>query len=351
MAHGKQAFHSMDWISQDKAYSDVPPFVKRAAKASFIIPASVHHDIIPAPTISIYQLAQFTLPTQIRALGQKQKLVDTDHTQFFCKKEPVSINENVLLRLRRLALPDTETAWLDGYKSVCYKHLSNCIETLFPLWVITFWNEVLNVRDIDWVLKQTRQTQFPERGALAEETILLLSVLPWGIRKPSGLSDGLEVHTLWRFLSDHWLSCSQQNDLLEMLRQKVIGDPKLAQKFCIKSVDLTTQLLAVFKDRPDNYQTSPNCAWLRQIGTDLAMRKSTLLTMAHLSDVTGEPHWVGVAMNLTRNAMLYADSMDLVIPTDLYAAYVWWMDQHVVLLESLKNYQSAIRTMHIHAES
>ncbi|RDB29959.1 hypothetical protein Hypma_014170 [Hypsizygus marmoreus] len=259
---------------------------------------------------------------------------------FFSKAEPTSGHGEILLRVKRLPLPDTKTicalvelsrqAWLDGFKSVRYEHLSDAVQTSFPLWVITFWNEVLDVREIaakwaacsDWVLKQTKQTQFQKRGDLAQEAFLLLSVLPWGIKKPSGLSDALEVHTLWRFLGDHWLSCSQQNDLLKILRQKVASNPNLAARYRIKGVDLTPKVLAAFRAKAENYQTSANYSWLRRLGADLVLRKSTLLTTAHLGDITSEPHWVGFAIDLAERAMLYGDSMGTPVPNDLYAAYI-----------------------------
>jgi hypothetical protein len=66
----------------------------------------------------------------------------------------------------------SQQAWLDGFKSVCYAHLQSGSETttLFPLWVMSYWNKVVDIKQIsvkwlnsrDRITKQLRQNRSAE---------------------------------------------------------------------------------------------------------------------------------------------------------------------------------------------
>ena len=117
----------------------------------------------------------------------------------------------------------------------------------------------------DWVLKHAKQTKNLEHAQLAKETNLLLLFLPWGMNKLTGLSDAQEIHTLWRFLGDYWLSCSQQNELLRLLEEKVVSNTTLLRKYHIEGVDFTVKVLDAFKvlsDCMEDYKMSPSWVWL-----------------------------------------------------------------------------------------
>jgi len=36
-------------------------------------------------------------------------------------------------------------AWLDGFQSVKYVHLSDAVTTHYPLWLVSFWAAVLDL--------------------------------------------------------------------------------------------------------------------------------------------------------------------------------------------------------------
>ena len=40
----------------------------------------------------------------------------------------------------------TKQAWLDGFESVKYAHISTSVATHFPLWLVMFWSDVHELR-------------------------------------------------------------------------------------------------------------------------------------------------------------------------------------------------------------
>ncbi|KAF8145582.1 hypothetical protein K438DRAFT_1428875, partial [Mycena galopus ATCC 62051] len=192
----------------------------------FDIPEAIAARILPDDSISVNALLDFSLPRPVTALENPDAV-------FFTKSSPAPIDESSLLRLRHLDLPpvqvirrlavDGKQAWLDGFMSVKYGHIKGETLTHFPLWIITFWNEVidtrLNVRKPwthakDWVKQQLQQRKRPDDRKLATETSRLLGIIPWKAAK-RGLSDKEPMYTLWRYLGPTWLSATDENDMLE----------------------------------------------------------------------------------------------------------------------------------------
>ena len=192
------------WISQEEQWS--------AFQNEFTIPASIQNTLLPSPNISLKALASFALPVMVEK--------STNHeygTDYFTANPSISITPPVLMRLQHLPMPERSTikelveighqAWLNGAKSVRYAHLSNDSKTTtdFPLWTVTFWNRVLDAKEVsskwidsvDWVMAQLHQKKSEERRILAEQAMLYIAALPWAVNKPSGLSDNEPIHSLW----------------------------------------------------------------------------------------------------------------------------------------------------------
>ncbi|KAJ7216034.1 hypothetical protein GGX14DRAFT_607212 [Mycena pura] len=194
---------------------------------------------------------------------------DSPHSfQYFSMAAPDIMDKNMTVqRLRRLPIPEAKVirklaqhsrqAWLDRYQSVMYSHLGGVVAH-YPLWFISVWVAFLDfkqdvrgpwVKSSDWLAQQTRKVskRNPVLAELVDEARQILSMLPWGCAKPAGLSDTQAAFNLWRFSRPNWLASSQQNDMLELIRQKVDADPALAGKIRIEGVDLTTKIIQAFK--------------------------------------------------------------------------------------------------------
>jgi len=334
------------WLAQGKSWADIPPAIKWHAKTEFKIPSALYGKLLPEPTTSLATMSNYTLPVQITS-GQRGPTAEL--ASFFSKDQPCSITSSTILCLHQLHIPETSIiwklveyshqAWLDGHKSIRYSHLHDSVVTNFPLWIITYWNGILDVQDHvkrwaackDWVVVQTWQIKFTTRRNLAEEAVLLLNDLPWDAKKPSGLSDGEHTNTLWRFLQTNWLSDSEMNDMLELLCVKVLSNHKWSGKFHVKGVHLTEMILKAFKTAgTDAYMSRREFAWARSVGKELEAWKMVLLTAGHLGQLEDEPelHWVSIMVDTEQGVTHYGDSFKTPIPEEIHAVYEWWMNQH-----------------------
>ncbi|KAJ6523241.1 hypothetical protein DFH09DRAFT_1330119 [Mycena vulgaris] len=128
-----------------------------------------------------------------------------------------------------------------------------------------------------------------------------LGILPWKGPK-RGLSDSSPIYTLWRFLGKDWLSSTDEDDMLELLRERIASDPALVGSIRVEGVDFTAKITAAFKDRDrGDYGLM---RWLHTLGNDIFGHGERLLTVAHLGQHTKEPHWIQIE------------------------AYEWWASKH-----------------------
>jgi hypothetical protein len=332
------SFVEKEWLGLGKQWADLPPRIKRQATQDFTIPTYTEEQILPAPNISIHQLTDFPLPTATVIVQEKP-------SEFFSRYDADIVSEAMLTKIRRLPMPTRTVvkklmhirhqAWLDGFKSVKYAHISTSVSTHCPWWVISFWNEVHDLRTTvrgpwltakAWLAAELRQKRSPQRRAHAEDVSILLAALPWGGKK-CGLSDDEPIHTLWRYLGPHFTTGSQQNDMLEILRTKVAADPHLVQRLRIEGMAFTEKLRQAFATRgTEAYKTEQRFAWLRTIGEDLVETGRTLLTIAHLGD--NNKHWVGLVVDAEAHVIQYGDALGSPILPDLLEAYEWWILQH-----------------------
>jgi hypothetical protein len=191
-------------------------------------------------------------------------------------------------------------AWLDGFTSIRYAHLQSGSETTtsFPLWVVSYWNKVVDIKQIstkwlnsrDWITKQLRQNRSAEHRLLAEEASIMLTLLPWGIKKPDGVSEGGDPsYVLSRYLGPNWLANAEQDEMLELMRVKLLEDPRSCALFRLQNTYFTEKLLQAFDSKTD-YQTSKSSAWLRHLGDEVAQGETTLVTVVHLGEINNTPH-------------------------------------------------------------
>jgi hypothetical protein len=254
------------------------------------------------------------------------------------------MDSSVILRLRHLDMPpvkvirrlvqDGQQAWLDGFKSVKYGHLAVDAGTHFPLWVISFWNTVIDIRsDVrkpwigarDWLKKQMEQKKNPQVRTHATDVTKLLGVLPWNGRK-RGLSDNSPIHSLWRFFGTEWLSSTDENDMLEILRDRIASDPDLVGRVRVEAVELTAKITQAFEHRETGDYNE--LRWLQTLGTDIFGHGERLVTIAHLGVHNKQKNWVAIEVDGPQRLFLYGDSFGKEIPPKLRQAYEWWASQH-----------------------
>ncbi|KAJ6464631.1 hypothetical protein C8R47DRAFT_1155993 [Mycena vitilis] len=256
-----QPFEKSDWTGEGQAWATAPSMLKRIAAEVLCIPQELEYKLLPSPYLPIAKMLEFPLPLQSAVVTAPQP------AQYFSKAAP-DINDPALLRrVRHLPIPDTKTinklaacarqAWLDGFQSVMYSHLDGTV-THFGLWIVTFWVAVKDIkRDAwgpfrksqAWINKQklNPSRSNPNRAVLAEEASFALTMLPWGCAKPPGLSDSEPLHTLSRFAGPNWLTGSNMNDMLELLRYKINSDPELAKNTRVSGTALIPKILEAYR--------------------------------------------------------------------------------------------------------
>ncbi|KAJ7473130.1 hypothetical protein B0H11DRAFT_2037380 [Mycena galericulata] len=236
LAMSEQTFKTSEWIAQGKKMASAPPMVHRVAKDTFTIPQAFYYHLLPSPMISITSMLDFSLPLQFTPNDAPQPC------QYFSMEAPDLLDQDAVSRLHRLPIPEAKVvrklversrqAWLDGYQSILYSHLIlDLKQKARGPWV----------KASDWLAQQKKLAKKnPAHSALVEETAQILRMMPWSWAKPPGLSDSEPVYNLWRFLGPHWLTGSQQNDMLELLRRKVDNDLTLSQKFRVQGTALNS---------------------------------------------------------------------------------------------------------------
>ncbi|KAJ7836107.1 hypothetical protein B0H14DRAFT_2589842 [Mycena olivaceomarginata] len=269
------------------------PNSKSVAGVTLTIPQELEFELLPSPYLSIAKMLDFPLPLQ------NNMITVTQPAQFFSINRPDITDKDLLIRARRLPIPDSKTvhklvacsrqSWLDGNQSVVYSHLGGDV-THFPPWILSYWVVVVDhKRDVwipwrkaqEWVKNNKKIiTKNPTRAALAEDTAVMLAMLPWGLAK-RGLSDSEPFHSLWRFLGTHWLSGSQMNDMLELLRYKINSDPELVKNTRVAGIELLPKILAA---HPDDIKTSESLG-LSRTEAEPELRSSLIGARGWLSKI------------------------------------------------------------------
>jgi hypothetical protein len=264
------------WISQGKKWEDMPTSMRQVCQNDFQIPEYLAATLLPDAAISIHVLLDFLLPRpSMVAINSK------DTSRFFSKYSADPMNESAILRLRHLDTPpvtvvrqlvqDRNQAWLDGFTSVKYGHLPGDGVTHFPLWVVTFWSEVIRIRleirkpwtaTTDWLKQQMTQKKNKDVRKHATDVSRLLAILPWNGKK-CGLSENGPIHELWRYLGKEWLSTTDKNDMLELLRDKIASDPELVGTVQVEAAEFTAKIVSAFEKREQlDYEALKETCWI-----------------------------------------------------------------------------------------
>lgn len=320
-----------DWVSTGKKWNDLPPRVKRLAKAELAVPTMLFDNLLPRPGASVQCLLDFGLPFQ------KINLTTVDPNSFFSRSAAADpLSSIALASLRRLPTPSaaviarmvavSKQAWLDGYTSVRFVHLSIAVTTHFPLWLVSFWAKVVELRTLrrlfatgkEWLAKEIMGGHSAELVRLAKDADEALTTLP---------SDSPTVGSLWRYLGLHWTTGTQQDNLLDALADRITADPILNEQLGVHGLSLTAKIIQMASlHNSHTYRTAKHFQWLCVVAESLLERNKAILTMHNLGD--DNPHWVAIVVDPVHRLIRYGDGYGSAMPGDLLQAYQWWLSQH-----------------------
>ncbi|TFK90196.1 hypothetical protein K466DRAFT_543888 [Polyporus arcularius HHB13444] len=183
------------------------------------------------------------------------------------------------------------------------------------------------LRAENWVV-QRRKTWSPSvpktNHLIVNKVLTLLSLLPWSATL-SGFSNHEPMETLTRYLSRAWLSDVHENQLLDILRTK------LMRRVAGHVVELETTYLwrsleAAFQgnDR-DRYRQHGAFSRLRGLGELLATGERHHLGLLVNRRNT---HWVAIVVDFPKAEILFGDSLGHAPDPELMATMSWWLNCH-----------------------
>jgi hypothetical protein len=224
------------------------------------IPPAIQKMLFPNPTLSVAQFLQFPLPPispfsdgHLPAGFFSRHMPTVDDISLI-SKIPVPAAERVE-ELREAC----KSAASMGWTSMVCPHTAMASGMCVPLWIITYWTEVINlcITREPWVHAETalrkRKKSRKNSGALIDKTYLALSTLQW-----SGNIQGFDntelMNHLARYATHQWLSDVHKNQMLDMLRQELLLDPT-KQDIEVQSLTFMAWIESGY-NRGDEYEES-----------------------------------------------------------------------------------------------
>jgi hypothetical protein len=211
--------------------------------------------ILPSPNLSVLDIVQSDLPKINHS--STTYILDT----FFSPQPPSITDADAVRILWQYPLPHTHDvwklpdvareAWMNGKQSVLLPHIPGDTNR-YPLFTITLW---------EWIVTHTQQERMPWRRvslkATAKKTrtgrqrnladrantaLSRLAALPWKLPNPNNHPHNQPRHYLHRLLGKTWTNSSVQNDLLDVLENKLEKKHGYMHTYIIQHVDFHNQL-------------------------------------------------------------------------------------------------------------
>ncbi|KAF5323141.1 hypothetical protein D9758_018984 [Tetrapyrgos nigripes] len=297
----------------------------------YAIPKSAREAILPNPALNIISFIRFPTPN----------IRDTNLTAKQCTSAEPPTNES----LRDISLLDSPPPELvhqlseiikkdPNIQSIILPYDDIAFDDRFPLWLVTFWTELIPVRTAQksWAptvskLKQRRKLETALTGGLGEVVVDVayeaLQRLEWG-GVINGFPIQIEKRYLASFFTNDWLSSDHLDLLLNLTRSKIAASELRDIVELPSESALFIPKIKQAYHRQDSYP-SPTFRWLHQTAGKLTSRHKTLLgTLANVND----NHWVTIVIDTEQAMIFHGDSMGHDINDTLGSALRWWTYQH-----------------------
>lgn len=198
-----------------------------------------HRQLLPDPALSVLEFLKFPFPV-VSGTTSCHQISD-----FFSTNELTIVDEGII---QKTPTPSAEIVrdlgkickmpTLLGAQSIICLHLSSIKGECLPLWVITFWTEVVELHSIwhePWVqaettLRKQNQVWQIEKGVatthLRREVLNMLSSLSWS-GNIKGFDNAEPLHHVATYITHGWLSDVHQNQMLDILHHDLTLKPGL----------------------------------------------------------------------------------------------------------------------------
>lgn len=213
-------------------------------------------------------------------------------------------------------------------KSIICPHETSAGGKRYPMWVLTYW---LRVKDLRGIQHQWRSAMsnlqriktWTPPSQLLQTVDSVMSHLPWAGEIP-GFSNRVDMHLLSFYLTMQWLTDDHESIMLELLRREV---EEFQEDLHIKfEGPFFTVLLCTTYNNCSEYGTDRSYQWLRDLGTDLGSHhRSELVTIFNVN----ESHWGAIIADFNQKLIRYGDSMEGLLKAEVKAALNWWLYFHM----------------------
>ncbi len=303
------------------------------------IPSDARNSLLPSPELDIWTFLNFPLPPVA------QPGSTTQPTASFSLADPTLPNAS---SIRKLLVP-TSTIVQDLYRgrldaarqglcSIRYVVNQSSAPVYIPLWVLTFWDEVIRLRAADgaythwkraeeWLRARRKvwNTKKPsEVYSAVEDTYMRFSTLPWS-GTVRGFDNQEPLHTLATYATHRWLSDVQENQMLDLLRIAVSRRPE-GHRFEVENIAFWKFLKFAYEMREkDTYHSDRYFVRPKGLGDALVSGvRDVVVMIINLSNV----HWVAAAVNFREKVISYGDSLGSAPHPDVTDVLEWWTATH-----------------------
>jgi hypothetical protein len=304
----------------------------RSIQKQLTIPEELQSKLLPSNTFTVNQLLEFHLPVERTSTiftqpDQYLSLDPINYSQFNAIKiltPPTSVIE----ALSRAVLSMDET---DTIQSIQCPHASAHSRERYPLWLLTFWSELIHVRVIKRQWEQALQylanpdTKLRNNRVSEEKANMVcqeIRALPWNA-PINGFDNQGQLIQLHTYCSQDWLSSVHIDHMLNLLKND-LGIP-VNNTIPVQHAWHAQQILATYYYGTETYLTSKSCYALCKQAQDLAMGIQDML--ATVANIDGN-HWIALMVDFQKKKVYYRNSLKHAINKEIRAAYDWWLSMH-----------------------
>jgi hypothetical protein len=338
-------FIPSEWIGRGFIFDGVPGFVKDAAKVFFQVLLAVQKSLLPSPDISITCLLEYVLPICPTPCTGPHRLPPIVSAYLRTAAPTVTNINQIISILHHSPIPtasdicsirkSSHKAWLTGVQSIRIpkKESANSAHVVdaLPLWVVTYWDKVLeaqlsfrgwNLARV-WV-KNTRAEEIEDKR-VKDDVLWLFKQLLWqgGL---SGFNAPEPIESLRTYLSTDWFLATHQDQMMELLNLEADQHPSLEFNTIFTGVVFFDSIIQGYENwGKEVYLESKGLSATRAIGKELESGIRSMV--AGIVHINGN-HWVAVVIEFKKRIVYFGDPDSAHIPLNIKNALIWWLSHH-----------------------
>jgi hypothetical protein len=314
-----------DW--QDFATVSIGKFLisLKSIMLDLDIPPDVLQQCLPSQNLNILDFIAFNLPSVASAKTIKGIYISTEQATA-CSDEigmllsmPVPSLPSVkdLVLCLRSALPTAQSVAVENRLSKTVKH--------FPLWIITYWNEINHIakHKQQWLQADKTLQQLHTGGEGMQEVVdavyEMLNDLSW-FGSMQGFTEGDDIIHLHRFIGTKWLGTVQEDQMLDLLRLDISRHSPDLTGYTVQATDFIPSLIQAFRRRKVSHRVP-----LHVLGESLATGvKKCVGTIMNCQGT----HWAAVVLDFGSHTIWHGDSLGWKMEKTAREAAEWWIRAH-----------------------